>query len=138
MFQRRVLVSVVASLLALVLAQSALAAITSNTIDPVTTMSKNGRHAAVSGPVACEAGERIRIRVTVDQASTGAHGQGISQAWCTGDVQQWSVQVHARGRAAFDEGSAEACAFATTRYRGTITDTQQWCAANGITLVGTE
>lgn len=131
--KRLPLLAVLALLLALA-AQPASAAISRNTIDPVATVGPHGRLARVSGPIACDAGEWLVIRITVDQASTGAWGRGLTILRCSGELQQWSVPVVAFSRASFAPGAAQACAFGVTTANGVVTDTRQWCAANGITL----
>jgi hypothetical protein len=116
------------------LTQWADAAIRSNTIDPDATLKVHGRHAMVGGPIICDAGEQLRIHLTVWQESSGAYGEGRTQVWCTGELQQWSVRVVARGTTPFEAGAAEACAVGVTRHLGTTTDEHEWCAAHGITL----
>ena len=124
---------VVVVVMALVV-QPALAVIRSNTIDPNATLGSSGRTVEVSGPIACDEGERLWILVGVAQASSGAWGTGLTVLKCTGELQRWSVKVLALSGAAFEPGHAQACAFGVTRKHATTTDTRQWCAANGVSL----
>jgi hypothetical protein len=57
-----VLVLTVGGMLA---ARTAFARITANTMNPVAIVTDGGRHLIVTGPVACTAGERFHVRVTV-------------------------------------------------------------------------
>lgn len=125
---------VVVVLVTALVAQPALAVIRSNTIDPEATRGPHGRIVQVSGPIACDVGERLLITVGVSQESSGAWGTGLTLVKCTGELQQWSVKVLALSRAGFKPGQAQACAFGATSRNGTVTDTRQWCAANGITI----
>jgi hypothetical protein len=47
-----------------------------NTIDPVAVGADHGQHILVTGPIACTAGERAQLRVTVTQRATGAIAEG--------------------------------------------------------------
>ncbi len=134
MHRRLLLPSLIAAVALLVLSQSALAIFTRNTIDPNATLSVQGRHVLVTGPIECTQGEQLRIEITASQESAGAWGKGHTQLWCTGDLQQWSVLVVARGAATFQEGLSEVCAVGMTRHHGKPTDVREWCAANGVML----
>jgi hypothetical protein len=120
----------------LLMPRPTLAVMSSNTIDPTAYLANNGRRAHVSGPIACEAGEQLHLNIVVKQESTGATAKGKLVTFCTGEIQQWSIRVTARGATPFEPGPATACASAFTRERGRITDTREWCRADGITLVG--
>jgi hypothetical protein len=100
-----------------------------NTIDPVATVSANGRRIVLTGPIECAAGERAHLRVTVTQRETGAVAEGQARITCTGVSQQWTVRAPTRGAASFDEGPATAVALARTTDRGDITDAHQWLVA---------
>lgn len=115
-------------------APTAFARITANTIDPVAIVSENGRHILVTGPLACTAGERASLRVTVTQRSTGAVAEGRALIICTGNTQQWEAHASTQGKETFEQGPAIAAAVARTTERGETTDTDQWSV--GITLVG--
>jgi hypothetical protein len=111
----------------------AFASMTVNTIDPTATITPNGRHLLVSGPIQCTEGEKVRIEVSVTQSSTGAVGKGVWQSLCTAEVQQWSLKAATQGKNTFEEGSAHASAVGTTRERGKVTDARGW--SRTITLV---
>jgi hypothetical protein len=86
----------------------------------------NKRLVDVTGSLACDPGEMFRVDVQIVQWSTGAHGVGHTQGFCTGDVQQWHAIVAARGPASFMPGAADVIAVALTRAGGEITDTHVW------------
>jgi len=115
-------------------AQMAFARITANTIDPVAVVADNGRDVIVTGPIACTAGERAYLRVTVTQRSTGAVAEGRTLLTCTETTQRWEAHASTRGRETFAEGPATATALARTTERGETTDAHQWLV--DITLVG--
>ena len=104
----------------------AIAKVLVNTIDPTATLSDDGRHLVVTGPIACTTGERAFQRVTVTQRATGASAEGVTQIVCTGSVQQWVVHATTQGREAFAAGAATAVGFARTTDRGQTTDAHQW------------
>lgn len=83
-----------------------------------------GRVVVARGSLACDEGEVFTVRVTLTQ--DGTSGTGRTAGRCTGEVQQWTAVVVARG-GTFSEGPAHACAVATTRRIG-VTDTFEWCA----------
>jgi uncharacterized protein with beta-barrel porin domain len=101
-----------------------------NTIDPVAFVTDGGRHLIVTGPQACDAGERSVIRVTVTQRSTGAVAEGHTRLLCTGqtpdDTQQWKVHATTQGEETFEKGPATAVAISRTILRGDTTDAHQW------------
>jgi len=107
-------------------APMAFAAIATNTIDAQAVIAANGRRLIVSGPIQCTAGERVSIRVTVTQRSTGAIAEGSVVGVCTGNIDRWEVQATTRGKEAFQEGAATAVAIATTTTGGQTTDAHQW------------
>jgi hypothetical protein len=113
----------------------AFAAISQNTIAPEAVLSIHGRHLLTTIQLACPEGERVQVRVRVDQAQTGAAGEGRTQGRCTGDVQYLTVRVISRGPISFAPGMTEACAHGVTRNHGTVTDERQWCREGGISLV---
>jgi hypothetical protein len=95
-----------------------------------------GRRLLVTGPIACSAGERTQLRVTVTQRTTGAVAEGQARFTCQGedDVQQWEVRAVAQGEARFQEGTAWAVGLARTTAHGDATDAHQWLVE--ITVVG--
>jgi hypothetical protein len=90
-------------------------------------LAENGRLLFVGGHITCDPGERVRVRVTVSQESTGAIAEGFTQETCTGLEEPFELGAATRGPARFQVGPAQACALATTREHGTPTDAFQWC-----------
>ena len=88
----------------------------------------------VTGPLACTAGERVFVRVTVTQRATGAVAEGRTRLWCTGARQHWTVHAGSQGEETFQEAPAVAVAVARTTADGAITDAHQWLVE--LTLVG--
>ena len=113
-------------LVALVSIQTAFARIINNTIDSNAVVADNGRHLVVTGPIACDSSERVEIRVTVTQRTTGALAEGLTAVLCTGELQQWTVHAPTHGNEPFEEGAAVAVALARTTERGHATDAHQW------------
>ncbi len=126
--------AMVLTLAGVFVASKAFAGIQANTIDPVASMTDNGRHLVATGPLACTQGERADLHVTVTQRATGAVAEGRTRITCTGNTQQWEVHASTQGKETFQEGSATAVAIARTSARGDITDAHQWLV--NITLVG--
>jgi hypothetical protein len=115
-------------------ARTAFARVILNTIDPAASVSEHGRHLALTGPLQATAGERVVLRVTVSQRSTGALAEGETVFKANGNEQQWAVKARAFGRQAFEPGPATATALALTIARGgEVTDSHQWLV--DITLV---
>jgi hypothetical protein len=108
--------------------RTAFAKIMRNTIDPVATVSEHGRRLALTGPLqVLPAGERVVLRVTVSQRTTGAVAEGETLFKATGDLQQWAVNARTLGRQGFEPGPARATALALTIARGgEVTDSHQW------------
>jgi hypothetical protein len=104
-----------------------------NTINPVASVTDNGRHILVTGPVGCTVGERAYVRVTVTQRATGAVAEGSTFITCTGVTEQWEVHASTQGKETFQEGDATAVAIGRTTSRGATTDAHQWLV--NITLV---
>jgi hypothetical protein len=98
-------------------------------VESTLELSLNQRQVAVAGRIHCTAGEKVRVDVTVRQEATGAQGIGHTQDFCTGEVQHWRAKAVARGPVTFALGPAQACAIATTRLKGKVTDTFSWCKA---------
>jgi hypothetical protein len=132
-----VALATVLTLIGVLIAPAAFARIAQNTIDPLATVGDSGRHIVVTGPIACDKGERAYLRVTLTQRSTGAVAEGYTRIACIGeteaDIQQWAVHVAVRGPA-FEPGPALAVALARTTTHGHTTDAHQWPVE--ITLVG--
>jgi hypothetical protein len=107
-------------------ARTAFARITANTIDPVGLVAENGRHLTLTGPIAVTAGERVELRVTISQRSTGAVAEGVAFLAGTGTTARWKVEAWAEGAATFEAGPATAVALARTTAGGKTTDAHQW------------
>ena len=101
--------------------------------DPTAEVSKNGHVVRTTGPVTCDVGERLFLRLTVTQLETAAYAEGRTRARCTGAELQWQVRALGRLRTRFAQGTAQACALGITRRNGRPTDAHQWCV--DVTLV---
>jgi hypothetical protein len=115
------------------LGRVAFAKVVLNTIDPVATVTDNGHHLIVTGPIGCTESQRAYLRVTVTQRSTGAVAEGRTMITCTGATQQWEVHAATQGNEAFTEGPATVVASARTTDRGATDDAHQWLV--NVTLV---
>ena len=98
-----------------------------NTINPVSIVSSDGREVVVSGPIQCEEGDYLQLRVTVTQRTTAAVAETVWNGVCAGRVQKWEVTALAKGESRFEEGPAQACALATSTRSGKQSDADQWC-----------
>jgi len=89
----------------------------------------------VTGPISCTAGERVPLRVTVTQRTTGALAEGSTRVVCAGEgqLQQWEVHATAQGANTFEPGAATAVAVGRSTRRGDTSDAHQWLVE--ITLV---
>ncbi len=96
------------------LAPVASARIIFNTIDSTARISDNGRQITLTGPVTCDGGQRLDLRVTVTQRSTGAVAEGRAEITCEGGQQHWEVRASTQGAKTFVAGPAVATALATT------------------------
>jgi hypothetical protein len=132
--KRIVSTAIVLTLAGVFIAAAAFARITANTIDPVASVTDDGRQIIATGPIACTGGENVYLRVTVTQRSTGAVAEGRTLLTCTGDTQYWEVHASVLGQEPFQEGPATAVALARTTDRGASDDADQWLVA--IRLVG--
>lgn len=130
---RRVSAAMVLTLVGILVAATAFAKITRNTIDPVAIVSDDGRHVIVTGPIACTKNERAYLLVTVSQRPTGAVAEGNTRITCTGNDQQWKVHTVTQGKDSFEAGAATAVALARTTDRKDVTDAHQWLV--DVTLV---
>jgi hypothetical protein len=101
----------------------------SNTIDPAVSLSDRGRHLVVTGPITCPVDDRVRIRVTVSQRSTGAVAEGSAHVVCTGDKQQWIADLQTHGKEPFAPGPAVAVALGQTTNPLSSPDAHQWMVA---------
>ena len=80
----------------------------------------------VTGPLAATADDRIELRVTVTQRSTGAVAEGVIFFTGTGQTNQWEVTAITENRAAFEAGPATVVALARSSVNGQATDAHQW------------
>jgi hypothetical protein len=120
------LVAIVLTLVGVFAARTAYARVVRNTIDPVGIVADKGRHLTLTGPLAAFAGDKIELRVTVTQRSTGAVAEGRGFITGTGTTNQWEVEARAQGGATFEAGPAIAVALARTTVHGHATDAHQW------------
>src|SRR5262245_33128750 len=118
--------AIVLTIVGVFVAPLAYARYAANTIDPVATLSDNGRRIQLTGPVQADEGERAFLRVTVTQRSTGAVAEGIATFRSTGELQQWEVHASTRGKASFEAGPATAVAIGTSSAHCKSTDAHQW------------
>ncbi len=121
-----VLAATVLTLAGVFVGAVAFARVVTNTIDPVATVTDNGHHLIVTGPIGCTESQRAYLRVTVTQRSTGAVDEGRTMITCTGETQQWEIHAAPQGNEAFTEGAATVVASARTTDRGATDDAHQW------------
>lgn len=88
-----------------------------NTVDPVVTVTDQGRRLIVTGPITCSTEERVDVRVTVTQRTTGAVAEGQTRFLCTGAAQQWEIEAVTLFRPDFEDGPATVVAIARTTVR---------------------
>ena len=90
---------------------------------------------SVSCPWSTSNTEKVLLRVTVTQRTTGALAEGVTEFAANGSftTNQWRVLATAQGKAAFQPGPATAVGVAVTSTRGQATDAHQWLV--NITLV---
>jgi hypothetical protein len=141
MIRKTLLAGLTVGMLVILTLQPASAVFGRNTFQHDANLDKHGRHVWVTALIACTAGERLSIQVTVSQESTLAVGHGRAETVCAPvdfddpDAFQYiPVRVVAKGRNSFGPGHAVATGFAITRHRGQITDVRQWQPAAGITI----
>ena len=118
--------SLVVVLAAILVARTAFARITLNTIDPIGIVTDKGRKVVVTGPIAVTAGQRTELRVTLTQRSTGAVAEGVIFFSGTGQTNQWELTAITEGRAPFTAGPATAVGLARSSMSGQATDAHQW------------
>jgi hypothetical protein len=111
------------------------ARVVANTIDPVATLSDFGRQIDLTGPLACDQAQAVKLRVTLTQRTTGAIAEGYASVTGREAVQTWHVHAVAKGPASFAPGQATAVALASsTGSPGHNDDAHQWLV--DVTLVG--
>jgi hypothetical protein len=84
--RRLIPAALVLTLIGVFVAPAVFARIFTNTIDPIATITGDGRHIILTGPVGCDAVEAFYVRVTVTQRSTGAVAEGANRIICTGTL----------------------------------------------------
>jgi hypothetical protein len=125
--------ALVLALAGLFVARTAFAKVMANTIDPVGIVAHNGRHVTLTGPLAVTAGDRVQMRVTVSQRTTGAVAEGYAVFTGTGTTNHREIEAAVEGDESFEAGPATAVAIARTSVPGQATDAHQWLV--NITLV---
>ena len=108
-------------------ADSASAFLSANTIDAQATYAQDGAWLRATGPIGCTHGERVLIRVTVTQATTGARARKSWKHRCTGELQPWQIRARTRHGTHFQTGAGTVCAVAKTRSATHVTDGRNWC-----------
>ncbi|MDX1686445.1 MAG: hypothetical protein R3248_00545 [Candidatus Promineifilaceae bacterium] len=98
-------------------------------------ISIDGQGVQAIGHGGCTENEAVTVAVTVTQSTTGAVATGEWQGTCTGELQHWRVDATLVSGNAFEAGAAEVCGVATTRSDGEVTDTDEWCPEDGVTLI---
>ena len=110
-------------------AGSAAGDITGNSIDNPGDLSTGGTLTRLTGPVRCDAGERVVIGLSVTQRASAAVAVGAWRGRCTGRFQRWVIRARTSRRYPFREGSSAVCAVGVTTSAGRRTDAKQWCQA---------
>jgi hypothetical protein len=90
------------------------------------TLINGDRAVLISGPIACSAGEIVRIRATVSQVSTGAVAEGIWSRQCTGTMLQWHITARVTDGAQLRAGGADGVGLAIIRHHRTPVSAVQW------------
>lgn len=86
----------------------------------------NSRQVDTTGRIHCDPGDRFRVKVSIVQETSEGDVEGFGHAngQCTGDPQDWSVRVVARGPNSFESGEAVGI-WTFETYRGdTLTDSE--------------
>lgn len=125
--------AVVLTLAGVFLGPMTFARVVRNTIDPVASVTDDGRHVIVTGPIECTEGQKAYGRATVTQRTTGAVAEGRTMITCTGVAQQWEIHAAPQGKESFTEGPATVVGLARTTDRGDTDDSHQWLV--NVTLV---
>lgn len=96
-----------------------------NTIEPVGSLSWDGRQAFISGPIGCALEESFELRIII--AQQGAESSGSYSGRCLGGIQRWTVAVSALAGTRFMPGPARVCTVGALRQQGSVIDMRQWC-----------
>ena len=102
---------------------------TSNSLtrfDSTLEVNDNGRRVSVTGTVACTAGEKVQIHVSITQSATGAVAEGNWKGDCTGSLQTWGTDAVLQRSGEFEAGDAQGVGLGVTSSHGKSTDAIQW------------
>lgn len=94
--------------------------------DRAALLANGGVTVLVSGPITCRVGDRVRIRATVSQASTGAVAEGLWSKGCTGRSMQWHITAIVTDGAHFSARGADGAGLAIIRRHGMPGSAIQW------------
>jgi hypothetical protein len=94
--------------------------------DPAGVLTNGSGVVQVSGPIACRAGDSVRIRATVSQVSTGAVAEGLWSKRCTGTELHWHITAIVTDGVHFSAGGAEGVGLAIIRRHGMPGSAVQW------------
>jgi hypothetical protein len=93
-----------------------------------------GHRVTINGRILCSpiGHTRFRVQVTVTQLGTddsdGAIASGVTDDFCTGDIQSLTVDAHTLASTVLEPGPARLCAVAVTYGGGgPVNDAFQWC-----------
>lgn len=89
-------------------------------------LTNRGRAVLISGPITCRAGDRVRIRATVSQVSTGAVAEGVWSGRCTGMVLNWHITARVTDGVDLRAGGADGVGLAIIRQDRTPRRAVQW------------
>jgi hypothetical protein len=94
--------------------------------DPAGVLTSGGGAVRVSGPIACAAGDSVRVHATISQVSTGAVAEGGWSKRCTGATLQWHITATVTDGVHFSAGGADGVGLAITRRHGIPGSAVQW------------
>ena len=94
--------------------------------DHAGVLTNRGGAVRVSGPIACAAGDSVRVRATVSQVSTGAVAEGVWSKRCTGAALHWHITATVTDGVHFSAGGADGVGLAITRRHGIPGSAVQW------------
>ncbi|HSJ59362.1 MAG TPA: hypothetical protein VLC95_19410, partial [Anaerolineae bacterium] len=98
-------------------------------IDASVPIVEDGDAVVVSGHGVCpEGAESYRLRVEVDQPSTGTRAMGVTEGDCVGGTSlTWQAMAMTPPPFAFSPGPAQACAMVQLFFSREGTIVHQWC-----------
>lgn len=85
-----------------------------------------GARVRMSGPVECPVNDRVTIRATVSQLSTGAVAEGVWSKRCTGTVLHWHITAIVSDGVHLRAGRADGAGLAVIRDHGVPASAIQW------------